>query len=555
LKKLKKEVKFIEKIISSGFISKNFVTMDLETRTINGVMTPYSVSIYDDIKFTSFYLSDFESPDLMLKSSLVYLMRHKYHNYKVYLHNFSFFDAIFILRIFSELTIFPIKPIMREGRIIDLKFLFEFNNTKFNLFFRDSYLLLPSSLRKLAINFNVENKGVFPYAFVNDINIPLNYKGVVPDIKYFDSISQEDYNKYYNTYENNWCLRTETIKYCEQDCKTLYQIINIFQIKILKLFRLDVLKYPTLSALAFAIFRSKFLKDAKISIIEGELFNELKEAYTGGAVDVYKPYSEKGKKVYRYDVNSLYPYVMQSFNMPVGNPTFFEGDISLVGPGSSYNLINKLFGFFELEAPKSMKVPLLQTRLKTKNGDRTVAPLGTWRGTYFSEELFNAAKYGYKFKILRGYLFEEANIFKDYVEHLYNLKVNSLKDSPDYIISKLLLNTLYLRFGMKPHMETHLIVVSAETLKLNATKVITNVVDLKNGNELISFFDTHNWEDKTKKKTLNISIPIAAAVTACARIHMSKFKTRDNFTLFYSDTDSIDIDEPLDHIDYILYII
>jgi hypothetical protein len=29
---------------------------------------------------------------------------------------------------------------------------------------------------------------------------------------------------------------------------------------------------------------------------------------------------------------------------------------------------------------------------------------------------------------------------------------------------------------------------------------------------------------------------------------MSKFKTRDNFTLFYSDTDSIDIDETLDPI-------
>ncbi len=74
---------------------------------------------------------------------------------------------------------------------------------------------------------------------------------------------------------------------------------------------------------------------------------------------------------------------MQSFNMPVGNLTFFEGDISLVGPGSGYNLMNKLFGFFEVEAPKNMKVPLLQTRLKTKNGDRTVAPLGTWRVIYF----------------------------------------------------------------------------------------------------------------------------------------------------------------------------
>jgi hypothetical protein len=55
------------------------------------------------------------------------------------------------------------------------------------------------------------------------------------------------------------------------------------------LFRLDILKYNTLSSLTFAIFRSKFLKIAKIPIIEGDLFSQLKEAYTGGAVDVYKP--------------------------------------------------------------------------------------------------------------------------------------------------------------------------------------------------------------------------------------------------------------------------
>ena len=560
LKKIKKQVKFIEKIISSGFISKNFVTMDLETRTIDGIMTPYCISIYDGIKAISFYLSDFESTDLMLKSSLNYLMRPKYHNYKVYIHNFSIFDAIFLLKTFSESTKLPIKPVIRDGRIMDLKFSFEFNNTKFNLFFRDSYLLLPSSLRKLAINFNVENKGIFPYAFVNDINIPLNYKGVVPDIKYFDSISQEDYNKYYNTYpwdqqssdkgENNWCLRTETIKYCEQDCKTLYQIINIFQIKIFKLFRLDVLKYPTLSALAFAIFRSKFLKGAKIPIIEGALFNELKKGYTGGAVDVYKPCLEKGKKIYRYDVNSLYPSVMHKFNMPIGNPTFFEGDISLIGPGSGYNLMNKLFGFFEVEveAPKSMKIPLLQIRLKTNYGYRTVAPLGTWTGTYFSEELINAKNYGYKFKILRGYLFEEANIFSEYVDYLYKLKDNSPRKSLDYIISKLLLNTLYGRFGMNPHIEKHSIITAEETLKLNDQRVITNVIDLNNGKELVSFFDNYDWNEETEKKNLNISVVISSAVTACARIHMSKFKTMKGVTIYYSDTDSIDIDKPLDPI-------
>jgi DNA polymerase type B, organellar and viral len=260
LKKIHKKVKFIKKIIPQSFISKNFVTIDLETRKIDGILTPYCVSIYEGKKVISFYLADFNNPDDMLKLSLKYLMRPKYHNYKIYIHNFSFFDAIFLIRIFSELTDMPIKPIMRDGRIIDLKFSFDFNGTNFNLFFRDSYLLLPSSLRKLAINFNVENKGIFPYSFVNLNNISLDYIGRVPSYQYFTNLKMIDYIKYYKSFNHDkWSLRNETIKYCEQDCKTLYQIIRSFQKKIFILFRLDILKYPTLSSLAFAIFRYKFI--------------------------------------------------------------------------------------------------------------------------------------------------------------------------------------------------------------------------------------------------------------------------------------------------------
>jgi DNA polymerase elongation subunit (family B) len=46
-------------------------------------------------------------------------------------------------------------------------------------------------------------------------------------------------------------------------------------------------------------------------------------------------------------------------------------------------------------------------------------------------------------------------------------------------------------------------------------------------------------------ETHNVSIVIAAAITAYARIHMSQFKNNSNYNLYYSDTDSIYIDKPL----------
>jgi len=243
--------------------------------------------------------------------------------------------------------------------------------------------------------------------------------------------------------------------------------------KIFKLFRLDILKYPTLSSLALAIFRVKYLGDSKIPLITGQIYDDIKKSYTGGAKDVYKPY---GEQIYRYDVNSLYPYVMKEYPMPTGNPIYFEGDILQINPNA--------YGFFEckITSPEGLNNPILLKRIKTDKGLRTIAPVGKWLGSYLSEELFNALKYGYTFKVLRGYLFDKEYIFKDYVDFLYNIKVNSSKDTPDYIISKLLLNSLYGRFGMSPYMENHIILDSnsLEATSICKNKIVTDILHLNN---------------------------------------------------------------------------
>lgn len=183
-------------MINSSHQSDKFITMDLETRTINEIMTPYAASIFDGTEKVSFYLEEFSNPNDLLTTALKYLMQAKYHNYKIYIHNFSFFDGVFLLRILSELSPLNIRPIIRDGRIIDLKFSFFIYKNKINLYFRYSYLLLPSSLSKLALNFGVENKGIFPSKFVNNPEISLNYDGPIPNIKYFYKLTEEEYRTY-----------------------------------------------------------------------------------------------------------------------------------------------------------------------------------------------------------------------------------------------------------------------------------------------------------------------------------------------------------------------
>ena len=75
---------------------------------------------------------------------------------------------------------------------------------------------------------------------------------------------------------------------------------------------------------------------------------------------------------------------------------------------------------------------------------------------------------------------------------------------------------------------------------------LTNVIDLQNGQELISYFNKNDIkaiEDGSAIK--NISIAIASAVTAYARIKMSYIKMDKNIKIYYSDTDSFVVNKEL----------
>lgn len=238
------------------------------------------------------------------------------------------------------------------------------------------------------------------------------------------------------------------------------------------------------------------------------------------------------------------------FNMPSprGKVKRFIGDIL-----KSSN--KDPFGFFyvKVTTPKYLKVPILQTRLKTKYGGyRTISPLGSWNGWYFSEELKNAMKYGYKFEVQWGYLFEKGFMFKEYVRDLYELKKFYKRDSVEYIICKFILNSLYGRFGMDPIKEIHIILKGAKNIENFI--IDNNVTDsecLGEHVELVSYIPT----DKSKIISLdnenilsksNISLPISSSISAYARIKMSDIKHKYADNLYYSDTDSVDLDINLD---------
>ena len=118
------------------------------------------------------------------------------------------------------------------------------------------------------------------------------------------------------------------------------------------------------------------------------------------------------------------------------------------------------------------------------------------------------------------------------------MKETSTKGSAMYTLSKLLLNSLYGRFGLNPLLYTFLI-----SSKKDMENKIKN--ELPSLEERIDFGDFSMCSfHSTKFASSNVAI--ASAITAYARIEMSVLKNRDDIKLFYTDTDSAYVNAPLD---------
>jgi len=389
---VKNSTKFINPVTQSLLINTNIITLDIETRVVNGNHIPYQICYYDGKRSVGFFLTSFRSPEAMIECCIKSLSRDKYRNSKIYIHNLANFDGIFLLKELAKLG--ELKPLIHNGKLISMKF--KSSQRGVLLHFRDSYQILPASLTKLGNSFNVDvHKSIFPHDFVNRPDITLDYNGLTPDQKYFKGITEGEYLKYTKSIKGLWNLEVEAARYCSQDCISLYQIMSKFIQIIFDRFNVNVNDHGTLTGISFKIFRSHYLTKDQISNIQGMVYNQIKPGYTGGAVDMYIPQNDDaaGELVYVYDVNSLYPYVMSNCVMPIGAPRYFEGDIRKIDKDA--------YGFFycKIKTPAYLDQPILQTHVKTPNGTRTMSPLGEWEDIIFSDEMDNATNLGYQFEI------------------------------------------------------------------------------------------------------------------------------------------------------------
>ena len=506
----------------------NFITMDMETKNDQGKLIPYLICGYNGKDYITSYANENLDQKALFTSfinQLVTFFIKGNNTITVYAHNLSGFDGIFLLK--HLLTLGKVTPLIHNGKIITIKVRLNISGyIGKTIVFKDSYLLLPQSLRSLCEAFNIVTpKGHFPF-LLNEIF----YKGVLPRLELWTGLELPEYVKLLNKFSNiEWNFKEEAIKYCKLDCSTLHQILVQFNKLIFTHFKVNIDKVLTLPGLAMKIYKSNFMPENTIYSINNKLVEQdIRESYTGEAVDVYKPsnrispFFSKSTAVFRklfcYDVNSLYPFIMSSTLMPVGRPVAFEGDIRQIDP--------QAYGFFycKIVSPEYLDIPILQRRIETSNGVRTIAGLGTWEGWIYSPEMDNAINYGYTFEILKGYEFDKGNIFESYITKMYELRLQYPKGNTMNLIAKLLMNSLYGKFGMKLDSTTVEVFNNENETELQTFKELLDnkgitfkdfvVIDnhyITIRNNLVNY---QYIEDEEMYHGLDVNIAIASAITA-----------------------------------------
>ena len=236
-------------------------------------------------------------------------------------------------------------------------------------------------------------------------------------------------------------------------------------------------------------------------MLAGKFYTDLKQAYTGGATDMYIPsnmtknntasssilskiFKNAWKVIcilYYYAVNSLYPYIMSQFEIPCGKIVYFEGDIYNENLIINNIIPQNVLGFYycKVIAPNNLLHPIIQLRIN----NTTLAPLGIFECMLYSKEIENARKYGYEITVLRGYYFtEKCCLFKEYIKQLYDFRLTYDKSHPMNLIAKLLMNSLYGRFGMDFSLENTNIVNNIEIndmLNNNNNNKTGNIIDIE----------------------------------------------------------------------------
>lgn len=291
----------------------------------------------------------------------------------------------------------------------------------------------------------------------------------------------------------------ELIEYNEQDCKILWHAISIFEDLIAQL---GGELQRTIASTAINLFRRRYLKR---TIKTNPGVNSVsRSSYIASRVEVFQT---KCNEAFYYDINSSFPHAMLK-PLPA-NVLAWEKKL----PRQKF----KFLADCTIRIPES-EIPPLPYR---DSKHRVFFPWGTWR-SWFTDTDINVLvqNRGNIEKVHSCYVFDEFTDLAEYVTDIYELRKKASGEAEKYIL-KILLNSLYGKFGERKLKEKMLVNATKKTLKRFPSKklVAQNIYLIEHESSV-----PHEW------------VPIAADITARARANLYNHLIQCKET-YYCDTD------------------
>ena len=244
-----------------------------------------------------------------------------------------------------------------------------------------------------------------------------------------------------------YILTKEEVDYLRNDVEIMAQALEI-------MFKQDLTKM-TIGSNALKMYKEMNTNFNKyFPELPYEIDHDIRKSYKGGFTylnHIYKEIEVGSGNV--YDVNSLYPSVMYNEYLPFADPIYFEGEYEV---DRLYPLYVQCFTcIFKI---KEGKIPTIQLKnnlsfMPNQYIESSDDEFVTLTLTNIDMELFflqydvTEITYhsGWKFKALKG-------LFRKYIDKYTEMKTNAKKEDNNalYLIAKLLLNSLYGKFGLNP---------------------------------------------------------------------------------------------------------
>lgn len=435
-----------------------------------------------------------------------------------YSHNINF-DGMLIIETLTKKKI-RFEWFIRDLNIYWIKIYF----VNMIITLRCSYKIIPLSIEKIGEIIGIKKK-IFPYKFSSYKN--LYYIGDYPDIKYFDNVSIEDYEKF--TISKEFDFKKVSIEYCQNDLLILEDVlINIFN--IINSYSKNIIRYSySFSSIAYKLFSKKYdtfrICEKKIKIREYEY---IKKSYYGGRCEVFGNPSDE-EIIHHFDFSGMYAQCMKN-RFPTGRPIFKTDSLNI-----------KEIGLHSVKVFSDSEYPILPSHYKEKLFFLNGYIIGVF--THI-ELLFFIENGGKIIDHYSSYVYpSEENVFIEYVEEFSKIRS---KGKYYNFFGKSMHNGLYGSFALNVDNEETVIVYNEDELNtylsntmVKSWKKINNCIIIKIAKNSMSkkFLDKrNNWSEEISRNLI-----YASYISSYARIKLYRGILeilKNKGRIYYCDTDS-----------------